>query len=132
MAALMGAALAAALTGCAEDGQEPEATPSGPVPVAEVIRDHQYYYACGDEVLLLPDGRSFYPLVPANRTDIDETRYAAGWTIIDDHLVAVAPPGPGDDTGTLTIYEDGIARWRSDSGIEAWLTEEPQEYAWEC
>lgn len=45
--------------------------------------------------------------------------------------LAVPAPEPGDDIGTLTIYEDGTARFESESGTEAWLTEEEQTYNWE-
>lgn len=91
----------------------------------EVLEDVQYYYACGNEVLELPDGRTFYPLVdqPLGLGEV-----AAGAVVV----LAVTAPGPGDDTGTLTIHADGTADWESDSGIEARLTDEPQTYDFVC
>lgn len=101
--------------------------------VTESHTDVEYYYACGNETLELPDGRTFYPLFPEEQEDFDESPYASSassaWGGV---LVGVAAPGPGDDTGALTIYEDGMAYWESDSGIEAWLTDEPQRYEWVC
>ena len=91
---------------------------------AEVLEDVEYYYACGNEILELPDGRTFYPLVPQSLGLGEVAAGAAGPRVV----LAVVEPGPGDDTGTLTIYADGSADWESDSGIEARLTDEPQTY----
>jgi hypothetical protein len=44
----------------------------------------------------------------------------------------VAPPGPGDDIGTLIVYSDGMARYESDSGTVEWLTTEVHTYNWVC
>ena len=45
----------------------------------------------------------------------------------------VSPPGPGDDTGTLVVWADGVARWTSDSGnLDVWLVDEPITYNWVC
>lgn len=93
--------------------------------VVEVVQDVAYYYACGNEVLELSDGRTFYPLVPRS---LGLGEVAAAGTVV----LAVVAPGPGDDTGTLTIHADGSAEWESDSGIEAELTDEPQTYEFEC
>lgn len=114
-----------ALVGCADESSET-------IGVDEVIEDENYYYACGNETLDLTDGRTFYPLHRDDQDTVDEASYAPSQALSLDPLTQVAPPQPGDDTGTLTIYEDGMARWASESGIEAWLTDEPQEYDWIC
>lgn len=123
-------AAGAAVTLLAACGGEP---PPGSVEAEEVIDDVEYYYACGNETLELGDGRTYYPLFPEEQDDFDDSPYEApAATALGGGLIAVAPPGPGDDTGALTVYEDGMAHWRSDSGTVAWLTEEPQEYEWIC
>ena len=46
---------------------------------------------------------------------------------------AVVAPGPGDDVGTLVIYENGLAYWQADSGgLHTWLTTREVEYNWAC
>ena len=101
----------------------------------ETMQSVEYYYACGNEVLELPDGRHFYPFIEQDR--VDEDAYlgapsASPRILMAAAVLAVPAPGPGDDVGTLTIYEDGTARFVSDSGTEAWLTDEEQTYNWEC
>lgn len=122
---LASAALALGVVGCT--GSNP-----GSISVVEVIDDAQYYYACGNEVLTLEDGRVFYPLLPEDQESFDSEPHAAGPTVSLADFAAVMAPGPGDDSGTLTVYEDGTAHWISDSGLEAWLTEDPIEYRWVC
>ena len=95
---------------------------------AEVLEDVEYYYACGNEILELPDGRTFYPLVPQSLGLGEVAAGAPGAPVV----LAVPAPEEGDDTGTLTIYADGSADWESDSGIEARLTDEPQTYEFVC
>lgn len=108
--------------------------PTAPIAAVEGVAV-DYYHACGNEVLELTDGRRFYPLI--EQDEVDEGRYAEdaqamGSDIVLAMSLAVVEPGPGDDTGTLTVYEDGMAHFVSDSGIEAWLTDEPIRYQWEC
>lgn len=120
------------LAGC--QGNEPSA---GSTAVAETIAGVDYYYACGNEVLELPDGRRFYPFVDQDQVDKD-AYLSAPWgqsasvRLATATLVAVPMPEPGEDIGTLTIFEDGTARFVSETGIEAWLTDEEQTYNWEC
>lgn len=126
---LLGLALTAlvTITGCTED------QPSS-VPVAEVIEDHEHYHVCGSETIHLPDGRVFYTLLPEDMAQFDESSYSTASGDLGGYVVAASPlPGPGDDTGVLTIYEDGMAHWLSDNGtFEGWLTDEAREYNWEC
>ncbi|TDT17443.1 hypothetical protein BDK89_3053 [Ilumatobacter fluminis] len=104
--------------------------------ITEVVEGVEYYPACGNEILDL-DGVLWYP--------IDETiapeLWAAATTIDRDAFeiaaasgfARVAEPGPGDDIGTFVLYEDGIARFVSDSGnLDRWLTTQEQTYPWEC
>ncbi len=132
---IMGVVLVAAAAGCggSTDPLAPGTTPA----VVEVVEDVDYYYACGNEVLELADGRAFYPLERQDQVDPDDYLGAP----VAEHpdlvlaaglVLAVVAPGPGDDVGTLTIYDDGMAHYVSDSGIEAWLDTEVREYGWEC
>lgn len=116
---------AVALVGCAEDSSQC-------IGVDELIEDARYCYACGNEVLHLPDGRTFYPLPSGEQNDVIESSYDTSHTSSSSPLIQIAPSGPGDGTGTLTIFEDDMAYWASDSGTEAWLTGEPQEYGFIC
>lgn len=100
----------------------------------------QFYPACGNETLALPDGRTFYQLEHQEEEQFDRSPYpeptstAAGEVnIVPAGLAAVAPPRPGDDSGTLTIYSDGMAHFRSDSGdFDTFLTPEERDYNWDC
>lgn len=129
---LVAIALVMLLGGCNRSGPQPG---SG-TQVSETIEDVEYYYACGNEVLELPDGRRFYPFVDQDRVDEDAYAGAPMSRAVAVPLVAatlaVPEPQPGDDTGTLTIYEDGTALFVSETGTEAWLTEEEQTYNWVC
>ncbi|GAB3845075.1 hypothetical protein [Nesterenkonia populi] len=125
---ILGIALGAVMVGCAT-----EESPEGPIETAEVVEDVEYYHACGNETLHLQDGRVFYPLLPEEQDDFDESPYSSSARPGPaGPLIAVAPPGPGDDAGTLTIYDDGMAYWESESGITAWLSDEEREYNWDC
>jgi hypothetical protein len=75
---------------------------------------------------------TYYPLLPRQRNRIDETRYPREDGGAPSGHMRVAPPGPGDDVGTMIVYTDGMARFESDSGNVIWLTDEEQTYNWVC
>lgn len=108
-----------------------------PPEIVDVYRNFEYYGACGNETVLV-DGTVFYPVptepsdhvVPGLAEAIDESRYPMPPDLAG--VVRVAPPGPGDDIGTMTVYSDGFARFESDSGWVIWLTDQEQTYGWEC
>lgn len=130
--AMIAVALGLTLAGCGGSGLGSGSSTQ----VAQRIQDVDYYFACGNEVLELPDGRRFYPFVDQDAVDEDAYLSASTFRASSARLLAAAlavpAPGPGDDTGTLTIYEDGTARFVSQSGTEAWLTDEERTYNWEC
>lgn len=134
MLAAVAAASLAALVACA---------PAAP---AYVKRDYVHFYpACGNETLQW-DGVTYYQYVDGEsipypegwgpmgqaagvRGATDAMVLADGWTGVG----AVVAPGPGDDSGYLTIFTGGIAYFQSDSGdLRAWLTTRVHEYNWEC
>lgn len=129
---MIAVALAVSLAGCGGS----ELGSANGTEVAETIEGVDYYYACGNEVLELPDGRRFYPFV--DQDEVDEDAYLSAPTSnavsapLAAAVLAVPEPEPGDDTGRLTIYEDGTARFVSDAGTEAWLTDEERTYNWVC
>lgn len=113
---------------------------------ATAVYEHVTYYpACGNEVLIF-DGTSWYPIdasedpdFPAPRSfplptlDAKADASALSDFVVASELTAVAPPGPGDDSGTLVLFHDGYAYWQSDSGLIArWLTDQQQEYNFVC
>ena len=102
----------------------------------ETITIADYYGACGNETLVEPDA-TWYPLVTMRDLG-GETFDASAYEPIPDPvapqgLVRVADPGPGDDSGTLYVYADGISRFVSDSGtIRRWMTTVEQQYEFAC
>jgi hypothetical protein len=129
--------VAGVLAGCGAGGDA--RGPAAGAAVVEVIEDVEYYYACGNEVLELPDGRRFFPLIDQGSVDEDARLGALVPVPVDGDVVlasgtvlAVVAPGPGDDVGTLTVYDDGVAHFVSESGIEAWLDGDEREYDWVC
>ena len=108
-----------------------------PPEIVDVDRNFEYYGACGNETVLV-DGTLFFPVptepsehvVPGVAETIDESRYPLPPVLAG--VVRVAPPGPGDDIGTMIVYSDGFARFESDSGWIIWLTDQEQTYGWEC
>ena len=112
-----------------------------PGEVVSVEEGVRYYPACGNETLT-HGGTTWYPFRPTTPDAwVTPSAVAApaqgglggGLARVDLRVPLVAPPGPGDDTGTLTIYDNGIAYWTSDSGnLDTWLTTTRIEYTWVC
>lgn len=113
------------------------------VEIVGVFEGVGFYPACGNEPLL-HDGTWWYPIVRSPHDPIDEHLQDR----IDEALAAerepspvvgaqgfarVAPPGPGDDLGTLVVWDDGVARWVADSGtLDVWMIDEEITYNWVC
>lgn len=125
------------------DGQLDLGSPGTQIATYE---DVQFYPACGNETLA-HDGKLWFPFRPANpedfpdpsaKADADAAVSMRDGTASSPGTVSVAvgmvvPPGPGDDVGTLTVYEGGFAYWISDSGnLDTWLTTTTIEYLWMC
>ncbi|SEJ61457.1 hypothetical protein SAMN05421637_2405 [Demequina mangrovi] len=96
------------------------------------------YPACHNESITY-DGTTWYPFLPENLADFPEvvalasTGGGLGGGTMRIVLPAVVAPGPGDDVGTLSVYEGGFAYWISDSGdLETWLTDRELSYPWIC
>ena len=71
-------------------------------------------------------------MLPRQRRQIDESRYPINDDAAPSGLMGVAPPGPGDDVGTMILYAGGMARFESDSGRVIWLIDQQQTYNWLC
>jgi hypothetical protein len=112
-----------------------EAAPSAPVEIAAVVDDVEYYIGCANEPVNV-DGAVWYPLAEFEFADevaaIVDTPRVSPEQGIRGFAVRVAPPGPGDDIGTLVVYADDVARYESESGQTIWLTREEQTYNWVC
>lgn len=114
-----------------------------PVEVVDVYESVQFYPACGNEVLRHGDA-TWYTLVHVGNSPVDEDLQSR----VDDVLAVeredasdvgpqgfarVAPPGPGDDIGTLAVWADGVARWTSESGdLDVWMVDDEITYNWVC
>ena len=122
-----------------DPGTDPEpgsASPAvRPVEIIDVVRQVQYYPGCQNEPVTI-DGTIWYPLAEFEFGDLVTEIVAIPRQdpadAISGFAPRVAPPGPGDDTGTLVVYADGIARFESDSGDVVWLTLDEQTYSWVC
>lgn len=114
-----------------------------PVPIAGVYEAIDFYPACGNETL---DHRGVTwfpvvaaggePLVPALQPRVDKIlavdREMSPVTGVHG-IVRVVEPGPGDDIGTLVVWEDGVARWVSDSrDLDVWMIDDEIRYMWVC
>jgi hypothetical protein len=111
--------------------QPPPATaPDGPAPLAS-FDDFSYYGACGNEPVDV-HGTTYYPLFPEELAALDQSRYRSDDAGAPAGFARVAPPGPGDDIGTIVLFSDGIARFESDSGRVIWLSVEEHTYNWVC
>lgn|GEM_PF-755746 len=151
------AGLLVGIAGCAAPGGLPGSvtTPDGRLdlgsPGAQIATYDgvRFYPACGNETLAY-EGKVWFPFRPTNPEDFPIARAAA-----DDATAAarglpgmagasapgtvsasvgmVVAPGPGDDVGTLTVYDGGFAYWISESGdLDTWLTNTKIEYNWVC
>lgn len=118
-------------------GGVPEAT------IVVVFEDVEFYPACGNEPLE-HGGFTWYQVhqgehpevyartVEAYRENIPEDVAAQGFAP-HGFAARVAPPGPGDDIGTLVVWSDDVAWFVSDNGnYHAWLVREELTYGWEC
>ena len=103
--------------------------------VMDIVEDVGYYGACGNETLVL-GASTYYPLLADDLAEFDPSRYRVdlveGARSGFGGQPLVPNPGPGDDTGTLVVYDDGMARFESDSGRVIWLTIETRTYNWVC
>ncbi|MDN4491679.1 hypothetical protein QQX13_12625 [Demequina sp. SYSU T00068] len=112
-----------------------------PGDLVETVAGVAGYPACGTETIA-HDGTTWYPFEPSNLDEFPTVAALASTGGLGGGLSrgatrigfpAVVAPGPGDDVGTLTVYEGGFAFWRSDSGdLETWLTDRELEYWWAC
>lgn len=128
------------LTACAsptEVGSGGEAEAGSRGAVVEVVEGVEYYPACGNELLVLGE-TTWYPFEPSDPGVLPSVAAAGlggglGGGMARAILPAVAAPGPGDDAGTVTVFEGGLAHFVSDSGdLSAWLTKDRIEYSWVC
>jgi len=121
------------------DGQLDLGSPGAPVATYE---DVPYYPACGNETLSHA-GKLWFPFRPANPEDVPTADASAAPATriggssspgtISVSVGMVVAPGPGDDVGTLTVYEKGFAYWVSESGdLDTWLTNREITYNWAC
>ena len=109
-----------------------------PGALVETVEGVPGYPACGTEPIS-HGGITWYPFIPENVEQFPEVVAmplrvgGLGGGTSRLALPGVVAPGPGDDVGTLAIYEGGFAFWRSDSGdLSTWLTDRPLEYPWVC
>lgn len=116
-------------------------TTSATIEIADVHENFQYYGACGNETVKV-EATTFYPVHRDDVRSIDKSQYPvegpsarpgpSETTADAAGFARVAPPGPGDDLGTMVVYSDGMARFESKSGRVIWLTDEEQTYNWVC
>lgn len=106
-----------------------------PSPRITTVFEHvDYYGACGNETVVV-GGTTLYPLFPDEMATLDIAAHPTGTTAPAGFVrtaPAVVAPGPGDDVGTMVLYDDGIARFESESGRVLWLTTAVHEYDWVC
>ena len=106
----------------------------------------EYYPACGNEVLTW-EGERYFPFTPAHGEDFPAAHAAMPASVVECGALGfarasamraapgrtVVAPGPGDDVGTLVVYDGGFAHWSADSGeLATWLTTTELTYAWVC
>ena len=114
------------------------------VPIVGTYEGVAFYPACGTEVLD-HEGVTWYTLAHdgAQATDPEFSkrlsllaaveREPSPVSGVNGFVARVAEPGPGDDIGTLVVWDDGVARFVSDSGdLDVWLVDDELEYTWAC
>ncbi len=123
----------------------PSSTAEGdqPVGVAEVFDGVEAYPACGNEPFTYL-GVTWYPIAFVGSDPIDprlQDRLERVLGVERDmpetprvgKFARVPAPGPGDDVGTLIVWEDGVGRWTSDSGdLDVWVSVDEVTYNWVC
>ena len=110
--------------------------PTGYSSVAESVR---FYPACGAGPLVY-EGDTWHPIsrpdwtTPSPKALGPRVVAASGGRGVSTSVRTVsAPPGPGDDVGSLYVYPHGIAYWLSDSGgFDQWFTLVPHAYNKVC
>jgi len=142
----MAVALAALLlAGCTVEEASPHALESlydygKPGAAIQAYAEVVYYPACRNEALTV-DGVKWSPYQVLNTQDLPTDPLSeapspspvSGLDVVAEPVGAVVPPGPGDDVGTLVIYENDLAYWESDSGeLRTWLTNRDIMYSWAC
>jgi hypothetical protein len=113
------------------------------VAVVEVLDGVEAYPACGNEPFTYR-GVTWYPIAHVGFDPFDprlkdrlERVLGVERNMPDTPRVSqfarVPAPAPGDDVGTLIVWEDGVGRWTSDSGaLDVWVTVEEVTYSWVC
>ena len=111
--------------------------------IVGVYEGVEAYPACGNE-RITHAGVTWYPVARGTGQPVDQAFQAHVDEIFASDrespadfrrsgFVSVAPPGPGDDVGTLVVWADGVARWTSVSGeLDVWLMDDELSYHWEC
>lgn len=132
------AGMVVVLGGCARpvagDGEYDFGVPGE---VVSVTGDVGFYPACGNEILEW-EGRAWFPFTPSNPDafpdpTLDVLPTIKGWPSVGASVAMVVAPGPGDDVGTLVVYENDLAYWVADSGdLDTWLTNTKLSYNWVC
>jgi hypothetical protein len=91
--------------------------------------DFAFYGPCGNSSIEV-EGVVYFQLHEHEVEALDASTYP----IVDGPagFARVAPPGPGDDVGTLLVYSDGVARYESRSGTVEWFNDRPHMYNWVC
>ena len=146
IAGAIAATLALLLAGCSTPAAEPHTWGAvydygTPGAVASVTSGVVYYPPCGNEVLPFGDV-TWFPFAPSNGADLPPDPLSAAPSPMPGPdagadgagpIGAVAAPGPGDDVGTLVVYDNDLAYWEADSGrFSEWLTTREIEYNWAC
>ncbi len=152
-AALVGVALlsACAMPGGGQESWSPTDDFGSPGDAVASYTDVAYYPACGNETLTF-EGQAWFPFDPVHTDGLpanplaDAPPPSPAASAMDagggaggngapaaSPVGAVAAPGPGDDVGTLVIYENDLAYWQNDTGtLKRWLTQHYLEYNWVC